>query len=173
MSYRSGTYIAFDGLGQVNPSLSDFKYFAMIKAWSANENFEFSYVDSHEKTDAVRDSSKRTTLEKRIQERLKNSKNVLIILSNQTRKTESMLSFEIEQAVDIYKLPLIIVYTGVERVANNIPTNRWPLELQNKITFKQARAIHVPFKQEPIIWAIKQFDCNNMPKGPGIYYENY
>ncbi len=74
MAYRSGTYIAFDGLGQTNPTLSDFKYYATMQAWASHKNIDFKYVDSHDKTCAVRDTSLRTTLESRIRERLANSK---------------------------------------------------------------------------------------------------
>ena len=95
MAYRSGTYIAFDGLGQTNPTLSDFKYYSIIEGWASNKHIEFKYVNSHDKTCAVRDTSLRTTLESRIRERLANSKNVVVILSSNTRKSGSMLTYEI------------------------------------------------------------------------------
>ena len=127
MSYRNGTYIAFDGLGQINPTLSDFKYYATIQAWAQNNNINFNYVDSHDKTYAVRDSSLRSTLEQRIRERLSNSKNVIIILSSDTRKSGSMLSYEIEQAVDTYSLPLIVAYVDYKIVADpNSLSHYWP-----------------------------------------------
>ena len=69
MAKRTGTYVAFDGLGETDPAKSDFRYYATILAWSANKNIEFSLTNSHEKTYAVRDSSSKTTLYSRIQER--------------------------------------------------------------------------------------------------------
>ena len=107
MAYRSGTYIAFDGLGEVEPTKSDFKYYATIRAWTEHKDIDFKFVNSHEKTAAVRDTSLKATLQARIRERLANSKNVVVILSDQTRKSGSMLSYEIEQAVDKNDLPLI------------------------------------------------------------------
>ena len=80
MAYRSGTYVAFDGLGQTDPSKSDFKYYATIQAWDKNKDIDFKYVDSHDKTYAIRDSSKKETVKSRIRERLANSKNTLVIL---------------------------------------------------------------------------------------------
>ena len=77
MANRTGTYIAFDGLGKVNPTESDFKYYATIQAWSAGKNIDFRFVDSHDKTAAVRDTSLRLTLEARIRERLAASKHWL------------------------------------------------------------------------------------------------
>jgi len=46
MANRTGTYVAFDGLGEADPTKSDFKYYATIQAWSANKNIEFS-SDGH------------------------------------------------------------------------------------------------------------------------------
>lgn len=111
MAYRSGTYIAFDGLGQTDPSKSDFKYYSTIKMWDSHNSIEFNITNSHEKASSVRDSSKLSTLKSSILQRLRNSKNCVIILSDQTRKSGSLLSYEIEQAVDTYDLPLIIAYT--------------------------------------------------------------
>ena len=67
---RTGTYVAFDGLGQADPSKSDFRYYSLLQAWSANKQIDFKITNSHEKTYAVRDSSSRATLYARIRERL-------------------------------------------------------------------------------------------------------
>lgn len=71
---RTGTYIAFDGLGQLDPVKSDFRYYATLQAWTANRNIEFSFVNSHDKTYAVRDTSLQATLYSRIRQRLSASK---------------------------------------------------------------------------------------------------
>lgn len=57
MAYRNGTYIAFDGLGETDPSKSDFKYYATIQMWNANKDIEFNMVNSHDKDSSVRDTS--------------------------------------------------------------------------------------------------------------------
>lgn len=162
MAYRNGTYIAFDGLGQIDPTKSDFKYYASIQSWAAHEHIDFKYVDSHEKTYAVRDSSKRPTLEARIRERLANSKNVVVILSSQTRKIGSMLSFEIEQAVDNYNLPLIIAYVDYSVVAEPSKlSSYWPDALTQRIHTGKAKAIHIPFCKAALLDALKQFSIHS------------
>jgi len=172
MANRTGTYVAFDGLGQTDPTKSDFRYYSTIQAWDANKKIDFKFVNSHEKTDAVRDTSKRATLEARIQERLRASKNMIVILSPQTRKSGSMLVFEIEQAVDEYKLPLIIVYPGL-RVIRHVDqlSSRWPTALSTRIGNATAKAIHIAFAKEPILDAIGQFSVNGKDlSGPKIVY---
>lgn len=161
MANRTGTYVAFDGLGETDPTKSDFKYYATIQAWSANKNIEFSLTNSHEKTYAVRDSSAKDTLYARIQERLRASKNMLVILTKDTRYTGSVLSYEIEQAIDNYQIPLIIAYPGYLSILNvDALSNLWPKSLVDRINKTKAKVIHIAFKKECILDAITQFSVN-------------
>ena len=164
--------MAFDGLGQTDPTKSDFRYYSTIQAWAAEKHFEFKYVNSHDKTCAVRDTSLRSTLESRIRERLAASKNCLVILSGDTRKSGSMLTYEIEQAVDKYQIPLIITYVGFWKVMAPAELSaRWPNALTQRINDKSATAIHIPFKKGAINDAISQFSVNtNNLTGSLNYY---
>lgn len=169
MANRTGTYIAFDGLGKTNPTESDFRYYSTMQAWSAGKNIDFKFVNSHDKTASVRDTSLRATLESRIRERLAASKNCLVILSDDTRKSGSMLSYEIERAVDLYEIPLICVYTGYDTI--NAPvelSDRWPNALTERINSGVADAIHIPFKKEILLTAINQFSVNNDSPGGSL-----
>jgi hypothetical protein len=147
MANRTGTYVAFDGLGETDPTSSDFRYYGTIQAWSKNSNIEFNFINSHDKTYAVRDSSLKATLYARIQERLRASKNMLVILTKDTRYIGSVLSYEIEQAIDNYKIPLIIAYPGYSTICNvdNL-SNLWPKALAERIANTGIEAIHIPFR---------------------------
>lgn len=173
MPNRTGTYVAFDGLGQEDPTKSDFRYYATLKAWNASENINFRITNSHEKASAVKDSSKLETLKASIMERLRASKNMIVILSSDTRKSGSLLSYEIEKAVDLYKIPLIVVYVGYKRILDvDALSNLWnPKELSERIVNSTAKAIHVPFLKEPILDAISQFGVNSKtPQTSKNYY---
>ena len=171
MHYRNGKYIAFDGLGETDPTKSDFKYYATIEAWASNENCDFKYVDSHEKTNAVRDSSLKQTLEARIRERLAKSKNVVVILSDKTRKKGSMLSYEIEQAVDTYHLPLICTYIGFQKITAPLElSSRWPNALDTRINNNTVKAIHIPFKKGALLDAITNQTVHNNTLTNGLNY---
>ena len=50
MSYRNGTYVAFDGNDTTDPTKSDMKYYGLLQSWNSNKNIEFSFSDSHKKT---------------------------------------------------------------------------------------------------------------------------
>jgi hypothetical protein len=162
MANRTGTYFAFDGLGQTNPTLSDFKYYATIQSWASQKHIDFKYVDSHAKAGAVRDTSLRSTLETSIRQRLAASKNMVVILSDDTRKSGSMLSYEIEKAVDTYDIPLIIAYTGYNWILEPAALHaRWPNALTTRINNQTARAIHIPFRKTAILEAIGQFTVSS------------
>lgn len=172
MPNRTGTYVAFDGLGQTDPTKSDFKYYATLQAWNENEKIEFKLTNSHEKTAAVRDTSSRATLYDRIQQRLRASKNMLIVLSDKTRYTGSVLSYEIEQAIDTYKIPLIIAYPGFQYILNvDSHSKVWPKALADRIDKAGVEAIHIAFKKDPILVAINQFSVNgeHLPSGKQYY----
>ncbi len=161
MANRTGTYIAFDGLGQTDPTKSDFRYYGTIKAWNASKHIEFRYVNSHDKTSAVRDTSKKATLKTRIRERLRASKNMLVILSPKTRKSGSMLTYEIEQAVDTYDLPLVVAYTDLQVVLRPaLLSYYWPNALSRRISNAQGSMIHIPFAKDPIMDALPRFTVN-------------
>lgn len=173
MANRTGTYVAFDGLGEADPTKSDFRYYATIQAWSANKNIEFSLTNSHEKTYAVRDSSLKATLYSRIQERLRASKNMLVIITKDTRYTGSVLSYEIEQAIDTYKIPLIIAYPEYSAICDvDALSNLWPKTLAERIGNAGVEAIHIAFKKEPIFDAISRFYVNGEHLSSGKNYYN-
>jgi hypothetical protein len=162
MSYRNGTYVAFDGNDTTDPTKSDMKYYGILQSWNANKNINFTFSDSHKKTYQVKDSSSIKTLKSRLLERMKDSKNMIIIISDDTNWDRGMLNFEIEEAVDYYKLPLIIAYTKYEKIRNaSLLSEKWPRALKERINNGNAKCIHVPFKKEPILDAISQFSVND------------
>ena len=162
MPYRNGTYIAFDGQGTTVPTESDLRYLGLLRSWNKNKNYDLKYYDSHLKTYKVLDSSTRETLESRLMERMRNSKNMLIILSEATNYNRGMLNFEIEKAVDIYALPIIVAYTECEYLLEPEKyLSRWPKALKERIDNDTVKAIHVPFKEKAIMCAISQFSVHN------------
>ncbi|MEM6676287.1 MAG: TIR domain-containing protein [Pseudomonadota bacterium] len=174
MAYRTGTYFAFDGLGQADPTKSDFKYYATVQGWNANKGVEFKFANSHEKASAVRDSSKVETLKASIRQRLAASKNMVVILSRSTRKSGSMLSYEIEKAVDRYQLPLIVAYTGYDAVVKPDELSfMWPNTLTERIRNRTAQAIHIPFRQAALFNAISRFTVNGESIGSPLQFYSW
>lgn len=164
MAYRNGTYIAFHAEGKTDPTASDIKYYRILKAWHAHGDIDFRFVNSHEKASAVRDTSKKATLVKSLVERLRNSRNMVLIIGQTTRFDTDWVPFEIYYAVDICQLPIIAVYTDAPFVIYpQALSNLWPPAFASRINNGTVRAIHIPFKRAAIDDAIQQFDYQNPP----------
>jgi len=162
MTYRSGTYMAFHAGGTTNPTASDIKYYNTLKMWSANKNIEFRLINSHEKTSAVRDTSKKETLRRALITRLNNSKNMVLILTHSTKNDVDWVPFEVAHAIDTCNMPIIATYPDfVSILSPSKLSEYWPTSLSSRITNRSARVIHIPFKKAPIIDAIDQFGVNN------------
>ncbi len=173
MAYRNGTYVAFHAEGTNQPGKSDMDYYNLMRAWSAHPDDEFTMINSHDKASAVRDSSKRATLRKSLLDRLRNSKNMVLIISETTKNDTDWIPFEIAHAVDTYEIPIIATYADYCPIL--APENfrpLWPKALADRINNKTARVIHIPFKKEPIMDAIGQFTHNSLPKGSLIRYSD-
>ena len=166
MAYRNGTYVAFHAEGTNRPGQSDIDYYNLMKAWTAKTDDDFTMINSHDKANAVRDTSLHTTLRRSLLERLRNSKNMVLVIGETTYLDTDWVPFEIAQAVDTYEIPIIIGYTFCDRPIR-IPTEFspfWPYALDVRINNGTAKVIHVPFKKEVLKDAVSQFSHNNPPK---------
>lgn len=169
MAYRNGTYIAFHAEGTPNPTQSDRKYYELLKAWKVREENDFYFVNSHEKTGAVRDTSKRSTLETSLKARLSDSKNMILIIGDTTRFDNDWVPLEIADAIDRCKIPIIAAYTDFIRItAPSELSYLWPSALSSRINNRSAHVIHVPFKKEPLAHAASTFNYNFYPNGEGL-----
>jgi hypothetical protein len=170
MAYRNGTYVAFHANGTNIPGKSDIDYYNLMKAWTAKTDDDFTMNNSHDKASAVRDSSKKATLEASILERLRNSKNMVLIIGETTVLDDDWVPFEISKAVDIYQIPIIATYTGMEKpIRNPRALNAfWPSALATRIINGTAHVIHIPFKKAALMSAISQFSHNALPNGGGF-----
>lgn len=171
MAYRNGTYVAFHANGTAEPTESDMKYYLLLKAWKTRSEGDFEFVNSHDKTAAVRDTSSRDTLRARLAERLRNSKNMLLIIGDTTRWDTDWVPFEIEYAIDTCKIPIIAAYPKFEWIlAPGELRSLWPAALARRIDNGTAHVIHVPFKQAPLADALPRFSFDNFPVGAGLGY---
>lgn len=164
MAYRNGTYVAFNGMGTTNPTEGDMKYYGLLQLWNESNNYDLSFSDSHKKTYSVKDSSEVTTLQNRLLERFRNSKHLLLIITENSSINRGLLGWEIEKAVEIYKLPIIVAYTGKETVSTPI-YSLLPDELKKYMDAEMVKTIHIPFKREYIKDAVEKFSIHKMPTG--------
>jgi hypothetical protein len=68
----------------------DFVYYNPLKAWKGRDTL-FPFCDAHQTTYSVRDASSwEYTLKPRLHERLRNSKNIILFLSSNTRASRAL-----------------------------------------------------------------------------------
>lgn len=172
MAYRNGTYVAFNGCGTTNPAEGDIKYYNAMKMWNNNEGIDFDFINSHEKTSQVSDSSKKDTLIKRLRERMNNSKNMLVIITENSGDDRGLLNWEIDECVNRYDMPIIVAYTMCcgKLITPKLYEKYLPSKLKSLIDNNSAKCIHIPFKKEPIMAAIRKFSINDKPAGSNTYY---
>mgnify|MGYP001156681707 CR=1 FL=1 len=165
MAYRNGTYVAFHGQGQVNPTKSDFKYYSTMMGWKEHKHIDFTFNNSHDKTYSVRDSSTWATLSARLRERLNNSKNMVLITTSSTPLDGDGVPFEIETAIDHCEIPIIAAYPEYDqvRVIDNAVRAKWPAALKSRIDSGKARVVHIPFKLSALKYCINHFSHDKLP----------
>ena len=176
MAYRNGIYVAFNGCGTTNPTDSDIKYFNLLKAWSENPNNDFKFVDSHQKTYKVLDSSTKQTLLSRLNERMASSKSLLLIVTDNTVDSSDVVEHEIDRANFHDELPVIVAYTD-KSIIKNVTSDmkeKLPKKLKDIVNNKECKILFVPFKMKAIAKAIKDFGINQVKdKENNIYtYRN-
>ncbi len=163
MGNRTGIYIVFHAGGTTDPTASDRKYYGTLQMWDAHKHHDFKFTNSHDKTNAVRDTSKRETLERALKERLNLSKSVLLIATETTRNDTDWVPFEINYAVEKCGLPIIVAYPDSE--PSQLPLRQcWPDALARHVAANKVKTLHIPFRQKPIIEAISQFSVQNQPQ---------
>jgi hypothetical protein len=120
MAYRNKTYVAF--------ASEDILSYNLMKAWRANAHIEFDFLDAHDINVAL-DTSKPDTIRARLRERLANTKQSLVLISNTTKakaaRSSSFLYYEIEV---IAKLGLPVVFANIDQ-SRTVQSGKLPSKL--------------------------------------------
>jgi len=115
-----------------------------MQAWHANENFDFTFVNAHDITQA-RDTSTEETIKRSLKTRLNASDVFIVLVGKSTQNLYKFVRWEIEVAIDM-GLPIVVVNLDNKRAINN---DLCPPILRNQL------AIHVPFGHKIIDFAIR------------------
>lgn len=162
MAYRNGNYAAFyvkEPFGSWAYSAPDFCYYQMLRAWKG-QDWRFPFNDSHDKNYNVRDGSDwEHTLKPRLRERLRNSKNIILFLSSNTKASRA-LTEEIEYGIGNQGLPVIVVYPDFDPILGNSSFDPRVLGLWDALpAFKrlmdEVPTVHVPMKKDSVARALE------------------
>lgn len=161
----------------------DFCYYNILKAWKGNDS-SFPFNNAHETNYNVRDGSDwDLTLKPRLRERLRNSKNIILFLSNYTSNSKA-LKEEIDYGVNTLELPVIVIYPGLKTNDDLIEWSKTILNnrvksLWNKLPiFRDSKSkvpvLHVPMNKETIRKALNNvnFSVGSGKKSGDYFYKN-
>ena len=183
---RNGNYCAFyvaepfseSGLGA--NATKDFVYYNMIRAWKGKDS-SFPFIDSHDKNYNVRDGSDwETTLKLRLRERLRESKNIVLFLSEKTVSSRALRE-EIDYGINDQGLPVIVVYPDYDSKASLLEDGSLKKEIKNlwdnvpifRDSMDKVPTLHIPMKQDIIKMALedKELMVNSKIKHGCFYYK--
>ena len=186
MPYRNGNYTAFYVSEPFNSgalgahATRDFVYYNLLRSWKGKDA-AFPFNDSHDKTYNVRDESDwELTLKPRLRERLRSSKNIVLILSSITQNSRALRE-EIDYGINDQGLPVIAIYPEYE-TKESLLTNgllkRAVKNLWDKLpifrdSMGKVPTLHVPINKDLIKAALE--DVHFMvgsKKVTGIYRYN-
>lgn len=173
MAIRNGNYTAFYVSEPFSESRlgahasRDFVYYNMLRAWKGNDS-TFPFIDSHDKTYSVRDTSDwELTLKPRIRERIRCSKNIILFLSSVTVNSRAIRE-EIDYGINDQGLPVIVVYPEFEEKSDIIlcqsnSIRKQISDLWDKLPiFRDSKhkvpIMHIPNKKSLIASALKDAD---------------
>lgn len=168
MAYRNGNYCAFyvaepfseSGLGA--HATKDFVYYNTLRMWKGAES-TFPFIDSHDKNYNVRDNSDwEKTLKPRLRDRLANSKNIVLFLSERTKSSKALRE-EIDYGTNNQGLPVIVIYPDYdskESLLKNDSLKQEIKDLWDKLPiFRDSMAnvptLHIPMKKDIIKMALE------------------
>lgn len=162
MSYRNKTYVAF--------ASEDIRLYRLMEAWRDNDKIDFNFYDAHDLF-AARDTSSRETIKRRLRERLKNAKQVVLIGSSDAKKKGgdgcSFLAHEID-VIQEFDLPIVIANRDGGRLINK---SFIPKPLLDADYY----SVSVSFQPKIIKFALDNYAPNyngSSKKGPHYYTED-
>ncbi|ASI92462.1 TIR domain-containing protein [Vibrio mediterranei] len=146
MSYKNKTYVIFD-------ADTDIGKYRLMTAWKANKKIDFNFHNAHELNN-LRGNSSEETIKKKLRERLKNTKQAIVIVGENTKELYKFVRWEIEVALSL-EIPIIAV---------NLCNSDGSTDKTPPILKKNAYFVSVPFEVKKIKYALDKF--------PSSYHKN-
>jgi hypothetical protein len=143
MAYRNKTYVAFDGD-------KDMWAYRFMKGWKSLKNIDFNFYDAHDLKKLTDKAKDETYIKRVLRERLKNSKEFILLVGESTKNLRKYVKWEIEIAIEL-DIPIIVVNLND---TNGMDENLCPKSLKTHLS------IHGPFRKDFIVDALKDFSPN-------------
>lgn len=156
MSYRNKTYVIFDG----DEDMWAYRY---MRGWKANENIDFNFFDAHD-LKQLTDRAGVDTVKRRLRERLRNTKQAIVLIGEKTKNLYRFVRWELETCINL-DVPIIAVNLNGQR---NQDENLCPPIIRDEYV------VHISFELKIIQYALDNFPEEYQrrtlsDKGPRLY----
>lgn len=141
-----------------------------MTAWRENQHSDFSFQDAHDLNTAL-DSSQPDTIRRRLRERLKNTRQAVMLLGDDTRQVAGRSTRFLYHEVEvILKLGLPIVFSNLNG-SRESETNRMPVALQTSYTLSVS--FQPKILQKALDDWVERYPTEKLSKsGPHFYKAN-
>lgn len=143
MSYKNKTYVAFDGD-------NDMWAYRYMRGWKANDHIDFDFHDAHD-LNSARDTSTEESIKTQLRIRMQNSKQMLLLVGENTKYLRKFVPWEIELARK-KEIPIIVVNLNNKKSYDD--------DLCPSAVKDWTYTINVPFKMKIIKYALDNFPDN-------------
>lgn len=142
VAYRNKTFVSF--------ASEDIRYYRMMEAWRDHDDIDFSFHDAHD-LNTARDTSVPATIQRRLRERLRNSKQVVVLVGEQTRVVARRPHrFLYHEVAYIRELGLPVIFAQLSG-ARTVQSDRLPSALGRQYS------VCVSFQMAIIKYALDDF----------------
>ena len=154
------TYIAFDAYGIKDKLNSNWPYLRNLLAWqhSFPERFGFNDLEDMVKLHELGDDPLETRIQKFLIKKIEAADNLLVVSSAQMNVESPILNWQIKQAVQTYRLPVIVAYAGVSALTPGVIEENLchlPVKLREYMAEGSAKVAHVPLNMDKVERACK------------------
>jgi hypothetical protein len=142
MAYRNKTFVSF--------ASEDIRCYRLMCAWRENKKINFNFHDAHDLNTAL-DTSQPDTIRRRLRERLANTKQVVLLVGDDTRAIAARRSRFLHYEVEVIKrLGLPVVFANLNG-SRRVQPSRLPQLLTSQYTMS------VSFQPTIIKYALDDF----------------
>lgn len=151
------TYVAFDGQGVLSHQLNK-AYDAYLSLKQGQNTLRFITdhdISFEDITDITSD-----VLKRRLETRMKQADNLLILASEDSDIDNPLLNWEVETAIHVYHLPVIVAYVGAPALSNSTiqMVHNWlPRPLQALIKSNSIRVAHLGWNMRRLLEACTKY----------------
>lgn len=158
------SYLAFDPIGVATAEQNDLRYFHRMFEWQHLYPNRFDFINSADiEFFAEHGEKPEKEMKRRFIEQLREADHIIVPASETTNVDGSILNWQISQAVNGFRLPVIVCYMGMENLFEKDfeRCESWmPAKIRKYISRDSALIAHIPFTRDKLERAVAYFSLN-------------